>query len=72
MFLPHFYHTFTTHRTLIVARGPKGGRPVVMDNPNFYSSPALRRVAILSLLHPRPSGARTLHHGPSGVRTARP
>ena len=33
---------------------------------------ALRRIAILSLLNPRPSGVRTLHHGLSGLRTHGP
>ena len=41
-------------------------RAVVIDNPNFYSSPALRRIAILSLLKHGPSALRT----PSTLRTA--
>ena len=44
---------------------------MVMDNPNFYPSNALRRMTILSLLHSRPSGVRTLNHGPSALRTTR-
>ena len=57
--------------------GAKGAPPVVIDNPNFYSSPALRPVAILSLLatlapNGNPFPPNNPSHAPPPPRAVRP